>query len=249
MRQAWPHEAHYFTPWLADNLDRLGAAIGIPGLESEDTEVRVGPFRADIVARTSSETKVLIENQLAGADLQHLGQVLAYLAGLDAKIVIWVATGFHDSYLAAIRWLNEHTEQPYSFFAVRVRVAQIRDSKLAPVFEVLERPNEWVDDIRHREQHGGGLTQLGQFRRDFWEHFAENSDTRPRLKGPYAASSVHYKVEGTGLAIVQALSKHGNWDMDSGRRTRGIRRGACRGTWPQPGIAVVDRSMAVVRRE
>ena len=173
--------------------------------------MRVGPFRADIVARTSSETKVLIENQLAGADLQHLGQVLAYLAGLDAKIVIWVATGFHDSCLAAIRWLNEHTEQPYSFFAVRVRVAQIGDSKLAPVFEVLERPNEWVDDIRHREQHGGGLTQLGQFRRDFWEHFAENSDTRPRLKGPYAASSVHYKVEGTGLAIVQALSKHGNW--------------------------------------
>ncbi|RYG86809.1 MAG: DUF4268 domain-containing protein, partial [Alphaproteobacteria bacterium] len=30
LREAWTHEAHSFTPWLAANLDRLSAAIGIP---------------------------------------------------------------------------------------------------------------------------------------------------------------------------------------------------------------------------
>ena len=85
-REAWDHEAHDFTPWLADNLDRLAAAIGVE-LEHEGTEVHVGPLRADIVARNPrDDTRVLIENQLEHADLHHLGQVLAYLAGLEAKV-------------------------------------------------------------------------------------------------------------------------------------------------------------------
>jgi len=28
IRKAWAHEAHGFTPWLAENLDRLSEAIG-----------------------------------------------------------------------------------------------------------------------------------------------------------------------------------------------------------------------------
>ena len=51
LRDAWEHEAHDFTPWLAENLDRLGSELGVE-LEKEDTEMHVGPYRADIVART-----------------------------------------------------------------------------------------------------------------------------------------------------------------------------------------------------
>ena len=43
LREAWSHEAQDFTPWLADNLDRLSAAIGIP-LELEGQEVSVDSF-------------------------------------------------------------------------------------------------------------------------------------------------------------------------------------------------------------
>ena len=93
-RKAWDHEAHDFTLWVASNLGRLATEIGIE-LEPEGTEVQVGPLRADIVARNPrDDTRVLIENQLEHADLHHLGQVLAYLAGLEAKTVIWVAIGF-----------------------------------------------------------------------------------------------------------------------------------------------------------
>ena len=139
-REAWDNEAHDFTPWLADNLGHLATAIGIE-LEREGTEMHVGPLRADIVARNPrDDSRVLIENQLEHADLHHLGQVLAYLAGLEAKTVVWVAKGFDEAHLSALRWLNEHTAESFAFFAVRVRVVRIGDSPLAPVFEVLEPP-------------------------------------------------------------------------------------------------------------
>lgn len=61
--EVWPHEAHHFTPWLADNLDRLAKAIGIP-LELEDTEVAVEGYSADITATNRDNGhRVLIENQ------------------------------------------------------------------------------------------------------------------------------------------------------------------------------------------
>ncbi len=64
VRQAWSHEAHDFTPWLADNLNRLAAELGLE-LELEGTEVEVEGLRADIVARDSlNGNRVLIENQL-----------------------------------------------------------------------------------------------------------------------------------------------------------------------------------------
>ena len=143
LRKAWEHEAHDFTPWLAQNLDRLGAELGVE-LELEGTEIQVGPYRADIVARDpTDDSTVLIENQLEPANLQHLGQVLAYLAGLRAETVVWIAKSFDQAHLSAIRWLNDRTDDPYAFFAVRVRVVKIGESPLAPVFDVLEQPNDW----------------------------------------------------------------------------------------------------------
>ena len=112
LREAWPHEAHNFTPWLADNLDRLSDAIGIP-LEPEGTEVQVEQFSADIFARNPQDDSfVLIENQLEASDHTHLGQILTYLAGLEARTVIWVARDFQEAHLSAIRWLNENTTDP-----------------------------------------------------------------------------------------------------------------------------------------
>ena len=73
VRKAWSHEAQDFTPWLAENLNRLAAELGLE-FELEDTEKYVGPFRADIVARVpQTDDRVLIENQLEWANLQHLG--------------------------------------------------------------------------------------------------------------------------------------------------------------------------------
>ncbi len=61
LREVWPHEAHNFTPWLVNNLERLSEVVGVP-LESGDTEVAVGRFSADILARNTRDgSPVLIE--------------------------------------------------------------------------------------------------------------------------------------------------------------------------------------------
>lgn len=207
LREAWPHEAHDFTPWLAANLDRLSEELGVD-LELEGTEVRVEPYWADIVAHLQDGTRVLIENQLEHADLQHLGQVLAYLAGLKAQIVVWVAKGFDEPHLSAIRWLNEHTADPFAFLAVRVRVVQIGSSPLAPVFDVLERPNEWYRQVQDASREGD-LSKPGKFRRGFWAHFASRKPGAPGLWPGYAGSNVWHRVEEVEVRISQYLASNG----------------------------------------
>ena len=204
VREVWKHEALDFTPWLAENLDRLSETLGVE-LELEGTEVKVGPFRADIVCRIPQDgTEVLIENQLERADLQHLGQVLAYLAGLEAKIVIWIARGFDDPHLSALRWLNEHTPDRFAFFAVKIGVVQIGESLPAPVFEVIERPNEW--DRLVRKEHDS-LSKLGQFRQDFWAHFVERRSGAPPLRPGFAGSNVYHEIDQLRVRVGQYIAK------------------------------------------
>lgn len=204
VREAWSHEAHDFTPWLADNLEFLSPSLGLE-LELEGQEVNVGSYRADIVARVlQSEDRVLIENQLREADLQHLGQILAYLAGLEAKIVVWIAEGFRDEHLSAIRWLNEHTADPFAFFAVRLNVVQIGDSPLAPVFEVLERPNEWDREVQEagRTAERARVTQL---KREFWAHYLARFSKVP-IPPDFSHHTFSSYVEEANLRIHQFVA-------------------------------------------
>ena len=89
-RTMWPHEASNFTPWLAqpNNIQRLGDAIGLE-LEIELTEVAVGPFAADILAReTGSGTYVVIENQLNRTEHVNLGKSLTYAAAFGILLLL-----------------------------------------------------------------------------------------------------------------------------------------------------------------
>lgn len=171
LREAWANEAHHFTPWLASHLDLLAAEIGIP-LELQGTEVLVGSFSADILARNPlDDSLVLIENQLERTDHSHLGQIMTYLAGLGAQTIVWIAAEFREPHLSALKWLNEHTANPYAFIAVKVKVVRIGNSPLAPVFEVLERPNQW--DRRVSESAQPALSKSAEWRRDFWTRYIE----------------------------------------------------------------------------
>ena len=110
-RSLWANETLDFTPWLAsaENLQRLGSAIGIE-LELENTEVSVGPYSADILARdTGTDKYVVVENQLEKTDHDHLGKSITYASVLDASGVVWIATEFTDEHEKALTWLNDHT--------------------------------------------------------------------------------------------------------------------------------------------
>lgn len=91
IRTHWKNEEYDFTPWLAKetHIQVLAEAIGLD-LEVEGTEVPIGSFKADILARDAEGRTVIIENQLGKTDHKHLGQLITYASGIDARIVIWV---------------------------------------------------------------------------------------------------------------------------------------------------------------
>ena len=174
LREAWSNEAHDFTPWLFENIAFLSDVLGIE-LEATDSEVAVDKFSADIIATdVRTGDRVLIENQLEYSDHTHLGQILTYLAGLQAKSIIWVARGFQDAHLSAISWLNEHTSSDFAFFAVRLRVVRIGDSPFAPVFEVVEKPNNWERMLGTRAN--AAEAELTGLRRRFWERYVDRHE-------------------------------------------------------------------------
>ena len=203
LKEVWSHEARKFTPWLLDNLARLSEQLGIE-LVPEGKEVTVGSLRADIVARVPKHgARVLIENQLEETDLKHLGQILAYLAGLEAQIVIWIAKDFRKDHRSAIRWLNLNTAAPFAFFAIRVKAFQICSSPFAPTFQVLEKPDDWSTRVKEIKQSIDSHT----FRRDFWTHCAVRWPNSLGLKRGFADSRFRRWVEEADLKVALYLGK------------------------------------------
>lgn len=206
LTDVWQHEALEFTPWLSANLDRLSEPLGIE-LELIGTEVDVGGYSADILARDVQDGRnVLIENQLSPSDHTHLGQILTYLAGLNAKLVVWIAPSFRDPHLSAIRWLNEHTEESIAFFAVQVRLVRIAGcSPIVPSLEVVEGPNEWDRRIQVRARELGARTDIGAFRQAFWKHYFGRFPSEGDSATPYAAQARWRRIPEHQLILTQFI--------------------------------------------
>ena len=149
VRFKWTNEATEFTPWLAeeDNLSRLGLALGLE-LELENTEVSVGPYSADILAKDIGNGKyVIIENQLEKTDHDHLGKAITYASFLDATAIVWIASDFTDEHKKALDWLNDHTSEELSFYGVKLELWQIENRDLRFVSMWLSMTNRHVSQI------------------------------------------------------------------------------------------------------
>jgi len=173
-KSVWSHEAHSFTPWLAqpENLALLGEVIGIE-LELEAVEQSVGPFRADILCKqVGTGHWVLIENQLEKTDHGHLGQILTYAAGLEAVIVIWLSPQFTDEHRACLDWLNRFTLKGLNFFGVQIEVWRIGESMSAPRFNVVSQPNDWAVSVAEASASLGKPETL-QTHLQYWGTFRE----------------------------------------------------------------------------
>ncbi len=142
-RDVWASEPQDFTPWLQENIELLGLALGLE-IEVEQREKAVGSFAVDLYgAEVGSGRRLIIENQLEPTNHGHLGQLLTYAAGLDAGIVIWVTPEFRDEHRQAIEWLNQQTNEDVAFFGVQVELLQIDGSHPAPDFKVVALPSEF----------------------------------------------------------------------------------------------------------
>ena len=140
LREAWRHEAHNFTPWLAKRLPLLGKELNLD-LELVGTEVTLPDAgRVDILAKQAgSGANVVIENQLNQSDDSHCLRLLGYAANAGADILIWVAEGFTKYHRSIVAWLNE--SDSINVYAVRARAYRVGDS-LAADFELAVGPSE-----------------------------------------------------------------------------------------------------------
>ena len=129
-------------------IETLGEALGID-LEVQSTEVSIGPFALDILAREpGADRAVVIENQLEETDHEHLGKLITYAGGSDARIVIWIAADFRDKHRQALDWLNQRSDDETEFFGVAVEIWRIDDSRPAPHFRIVAAPNHWSKSQR-----------------------------------------------------------------------------------------------------
>lgn len=172
-RTMWPDEAAHFTPWLArpDSIKSLGEAIGLE-LEVEHTEMAVGPFAADILARDSATGDyVIIENQLARTNHDHLGKAITYAAFLGATTIVWVAPMFTDEHRKALDWLNDNSVDTLSFFGVQIELWAIDSSNPAVRFNVVSRPTSLVR--RATLQGSADLSPTRQLQLEWWTAFRD----------------------------------------------------------------------------
>ncbi len=183
LREVWPNEASDFTPWLCDNLDKLGAALGLD-LELQSPEAPVGAFSLDVLAHDlGSNRPVIIENQLEATDHDHLGKLLTYAAGYDAYAVVWLTREFRDEHRQALDWLNQRTGDDTQFFGVVVEAWKIDESRPAPHFRPVAMPNEWQKRTATESAKNsfGNVSERGERYRAFFQSLMDTLREKHRF--------------------------------------------------------------------
>jgi hypothetical protein len=188
LRTFWKREDTDFTPWLAkeENVQLLSETIGIE-LEVQGQEESVGPFSADILCKdTLNDHFVLIENQLEKTDHTHLGQLMTYAAGLDAVTIIWIAQNFTEEHRAALDWLNRITDNTFTFFGLEIELFKIEDSKPAPMFKIVSKPNDWSKQVK-KSTSAQPPTETKLLQREYWQglkDFMEDNKSFVKMQNP-----------------------------------------------------------------
>ena len=139
LREVWQHEAADFTTWLEENYEVLNDVLDFT-LTGWEREQPVGDFSVDLVGEDEDGNTVVIENQLEPSNHRHLGQLLTYLAMLDAKAAVWIVAQARSEHAKVIGWLNEATTTP--FYLIQLEAVQIEKSEPAPLLTKIVGPSE-----------------------------------------------------------------------------------------------------------
>ena len=193
VRELWHHEQYDFSNWLAkdENIEMLNEIIGLTLIDI-DKEVYVGSYRCDLVAKDETTgIKVIIENQLECSNHDHLGKIITYASGLDAKVVIWIVKEAREEHRSAIEWLNNNTNKEINFFLIELHAYKIGDSLPAPKFEVIEKPNDFIKNAKGTGI-SGEMNKSQSERVEFWTQFNETVISRGKPFNIRKASTDHW---------------------------------------------------------
>ena len=170
VREVWAGESRDFTPWLAENADRLGEALGMD-LIHEQTEAPVGRYSADLVFRdVSTDRLIVVENMFGASDHDHLGKLITYAAGLGASYAVLLSPEFREEHRSALNWLNTVSADDFGFFGVVLEAWRIGDSLPAPRLRVDVKPDSWGRSVRAARVHSEGNERERAYQR-FWGEF------------------------------------------------------------------------------
>ena len=206
VREIWADEAGDFTPWLAENADLVGEALGMDLLH-EQTEAAVGRYSADLVFREESTDRlVVVENMFGPTDHDHLGKLIVYAAGLEAGYAVLLAPEFRDEHRSALDWLNSISAEDFGFFGVVLEAWRIGDSIPAPRLRVEVKPDNWSRSVQTARSSGLTDTQRAYLR--FWGEFLPAfKDAHPGWTRRTAPRNKHWMTfpsAGGGLAKYSA---------------------------------------------
>lgn len=172
IRELWKHEQYDFSEWLSkkENIENLNDILGLT-LVDISKETYVGSYRCDLFARDEATgTKVIIENQLEISNHDHLGKIITYASGLDAKVVVWIVTKAREEHRSAIEWLNNNTNSNVNFFLIEIHAYKIGNSDKAPMFKVVEQPNDFIKNNKSSSNEESMNKSQSQ-RIEFWSQF------------------------------------------------------------------------------
>ncbi len=172
VRELWKHEQYDFSNWLAldENIELLNDTLGLT-LTDVNKEVYVGAYRCDLVATDETTgVKVIVENQLEPSNHDHLGKIITYASGLDAKVVVWIVTRAREEHRSAVEWLNNNTNSDLNFFLLEIHAFKIGSSLPAPKFEIIEKPNGFIKYSKGNKS-SGEISKTQAERLAFWTMF------------------------------------------------------------------------------
>lgn len=173
VREVWQDEAKDFTPWLAENADLLGEALGME-LVHQETEAGVGRYSADLLFKEESTSHmVVVENMFAPTDHDHLGKLITYAAGLGAAYAVLVAPEFREEHRSALNWLNSISDEDHGFFGVVIEAWRIGESLPAPRLRVEVKPDSWSRTVKAVTAESSTQALYRRFWGDFLPRLAE----------------------------------------------------------------------------
>ncbi|MGN1298290.1 MAG: DUF4268 domain-containing protein [Clostridia bacterium] len=172
IRELWKHEQYDFSEWLAkkDNIENLNEILGLTLIDISK-ETYVGSYRCDLFAKDETTgTKIIIENQLEMSNHDHLGKIITYASGLDARVIVWIVKEAREEHRSAIEWLNNNTNSNINFFLIEIHAYKIGESDPAPMFQVIEQPNDFIKNNKatNRDE---SMNKSQSQRFEFWNQF------------------------------------------------------------------------------
>jgi hypothetical protein len=133
---------------------------------------------------------------------------MTYAAGLDAVTIIWIAQKFTEEHRAALDWLNRITDDTFNFFGIEIELFKIGDSKPAPLFNLVSKPNDWSKEVKRSTSNtSASKNQLAQ--QNYWtelKSYLEKNKSIIKMQTPPAQHWTNITIGKSDFRISATVS-------------------------------------------